>query len=117
MRRTFLLPILGALLLTVVSAATPVRFIDLTDRAGLAFAHNNGAFGEKYLPETFGSGVLWLDVDDDGWQDLLLVNGTRWPGHDGPDTHGALYRNDGDGTFTDITSGSGLDVAVYGIGG
>ena len=117
MRRTFLLPILGALLLTVVFAATPVRFIDLTDRAGLAFAHNNGAFGEKYLPETFGSGVLWLDVDDDGWQDVLLVNGTRWPGHDGPDTHGALYRNDGDGTFTDITSGSGLDVAVYGIGG
>ena len=117
MRRTFLLPILGSLLLAVVSAATPVRFIDLTDQAGLTFEHNSGAFGAKYLPETFGSGVLWLDVDDDGWQDLLLVNGTRWPERDGPDTHAALYRNDGDGTFTDITPGSGLDVPLYGIGG
>lgn len=104
-------------LCATAGAQTPVAFVDVTADAGLAFRHNNGAFGEKYLPETFGSGVLWLDVDDDGWPDLLFVNSTAWPGRAEPPTSPALYRNDGDGTFSDITSGSGLDVPLYGIGG
>mgnify|MGYP002634760700 CR=1 FL=1 len=107
--------------LATVSAAGPVVFTDITESAGIRFIHNNGAFGEKYLPETFGSGVIWLDVDADGWQDLLLVNGTNWPGQGGVSapaaTHAALYRNDGDGTFSDITDGSGLGVPLYGMGG
>ena len=108
----------GAVLTVMLSsAATPVVFTDATDKAGIQFEHTNGAFGAKYLPETFGSGALWLDVDSDGWQDLLLVNSTPWPERDAPGTHAALYRNDGDGTFTDITHGSGLDVPLYGIGG
>ena len=101
----------------VLTAATPVVFTDVTGAAGIRFTHNTGAFGAKYMPETFGSGVLWLDVDGDGWQDLLLVNGTAWPGRGEAETHAALYRNDRDGTFTDITRGSGLDVPVYGMGG
>ena len=101
----------------VLTAATPVVFTDVTGAAGIRFTHNTGAFGAKYMPETFGSGALWLDADGDGWQDLLLVNGAAWPGRGEPATHAALYRNDRDGTFTDITRGSGLDVPLYGLGG
>ena len=101
----------------ILSAATPVVFTDVTEQAGIRFAHTTGAFGAKYMPETFGSGVLWLDVDADGWQDILFVNGTAWPERDTAAAHAALYRNDGDGTFTDITRGSGLDRSLYGMGG
>ena len=101
----------------VLPAATPVVFTDITEQAGITFTHTNGAFGAKYMPETFGSGALWLDVDADGWQDILFVNGTAWPERDAAGTTAALYRNDEDGTFTDITSGSGLDVPLYGMGG
>ena len=111
--------LLGLLAMSTVilSAATSVTFTDITEQAGLRFAHNNGAFGAKYMPETFGSGAVWLDVDNDGWQDLLFVNGTSWPESATPSTTAALYRNDGDGTFTDITVGSGLDIPIYGMGG
>ncbi|HZR26519.1 MAG TPA: CRTAC1 family protein [Vicinamibacterales bacterium] len=81
----------------------------------MKFSHTNGAFGKKYLPETLGSGVAFLDYDGDGWQDLLLVNSTSWPGR-GPRATSALYHNNHDGTFTDVTRGSGLDVEMYGIG-
>ena len=101
----------------VLPAATPVVFTDITEQAGITFTHTNGAFGAKYMPETFGSGALWLDVDADGWQDILFVNSTAWPERDAAGTTAALYRNDEDGTFTDITSGSGLDVPLYGMGG
>ncbi len=114
----FLVMTLGASVSTLVlAAATPVVFTDVTGPAGIRFTHNTGAFGAKYMPETFGAGALWLDVDGDGWQDLLLVNGTAWPERDDAATHAALYRNDRDGTFTDITRGSGLDVPLYGLGG
>ena len=103
--------------MVVLSAATPVVFTDVTQTAGIRFTHTSGAFGAKYMPETFGSGVLWLDVDGDGWQDLLFVNATAWPERDAAATHAALYRNNGDGTFSDVTPGSGLDVPLYGMGG
>ena len=96
-------------------AATSVTFVDVTEAAGIEFVHTSGAAGEKYLPETLGSGALFLDVDGDGWQDIFFVNSTPWPG--AGETFPALYRNDGDGTFTDITAGSGLGVALYGLGG
>jgi hypothetical protein len=104
-----------------LAAATPVVFTDVTAQAGIRFVHNNGAFGKKYLPETMGSGVVVLDADGDGWQDLLFVNSTRVPGSPASAaarrTTAALYRNTQNGSFTDVTRGSGLDVQLYGIGG
>ena len=98
------------------AAAGAIAFTDTTAAAGIRFRHNSGAFGKKYLPETMGAGVLFVDLDGDGWPDLFFVNGRNWPGRPGPPTPSALYRNNRDGTFTDITRGSGLDVSVYGIG-
>lgn len=108
----------AALCLTVViTATTSVVFVDVTDEAGLRFLHTSGAFGQKYMPETLGAGGVWLDVDDDGWQDIVLVNSTAWPGQSTSDTHAMLYRNNGNGTFDDISSGSGVDIPLYGLGG
>src|SRR2546429_6058616 len=58
-----------------------IQFRDVTPQAGIHFLHNNGAFGTKYLPETMGPGVAFIDYDDDGWPDIFLVNGMDWPGH------------------------------------
>ena len=97
-------------------APAAVTFTDVTAAAGIGFRHNNGAFGRKYLPETMGSGAAVLDVDADGWQDVFLVNGTRFPGRPEAASSSALYRNNGNGTFTDITRAAGLLVGMYGMG-
>ena len=96
-----------------------VRFTDITDQAGIAFVHVNGAFGDKLLPETMGGGVAFLDYDNDADQDLLFVNSSYWSDR-GPD-EGALpiltlYRNDGTGHFWDVTADSGLAMSLYGMG-
>ncbi len=91
----------------------------MTAAAGITFVHNNGAYGEKLLPETMGGGVAFLDFNNDGAQDLLFINSTWWPGKVPPakqPTTMALYRNDGKGHFEDITAGSGLDASFYGMG-
>ena len=106
-----------AFVLTVAAGAQPAEFADVTASAGITFVHTNGAFGEKYLPETMGGGGVVLDIDGDGWQDILLVDSSHWPGRGGDATHPVLYRNDGDGTFTDVTRRSGLAVEMYGVGG
>ena len=99
------------------SAASPdFRFTDVTGQAGIQFQHNSGAFGGKFLPETLGSGCAFLDYDRDGWQDILLINGADWPGHKKNRTTLRLYHNNGNGTFTDVTSRAGLDVELYGMG-
>jgi hypothetical protein len=92
------------------------HFEDVTRAAGIHFVHNNGAFGKKWLPETMGSGVAFLDYDNDGWQDILFVNGADWPGHGVRHSTPALYRNNHDGTFTDVTQKAGLAVEMYGMG-
>jgi hypothetical protein len=95
------------------------RFTDITAAAGIQFAHNNGAYGDKLLPETMGGGVAFFDYDNDGSQDLLFINSTYWPGHipEGrKPTTPALYHNDGRGSFQEVTAGSGLDIALYGMG-
>lgn len=95
------------------------HFTDITSEAGINFVHENGAYGDKLLPETMAGGVAFLDYDNDGNQDLLFINSTYWPGHvpsgKKPPTM-ALYHNDGHGKFTDVTAGSGLDVSLYGMG-
>jgi enediyne biosynthesis protein E4 len=94
----------------------PIRFTDVTAQAGIHFRHNSGAFGKKYLPETMGSGVCVIDYDNDGWQDILFVNSKNWPGHGSTKSYPALYRNNHDGTFTDVTKEAGLAVEMYGLG-
>ena len=92
------------------------RFTDVTTQAGIQFQHNSGAYGGKFLPETLGSGCAFLDYDGDGWQDVLLVNGMDWPSHKKRRSTLHLYHNNGNGTFTDVTSRAGLDVELYGLG-
>jgi hypothetical protein len=95
------------------------RFADITSQAGIRFIHENGAYGDKLLPETMGGGVAFFDFDNDGFQDLLFINSGYWPGHVPPGKTQpvmALYRNDGHGHFTDVTAGSGLDFSCYGMG-
>jgi len=110
----------SGLLIAGASAAAPapaaVVFTDVTQRAGIRFRHVNGAFGKKFLPETMGAGAGFLDFDGDGWQDILLVNSKNWPGRPGPRAIPALYRNNRDGTFTDVTRAAGLDIEIYGLG-
>ena len=92
------------------------QFVDVTQRAGIQFQHNTGAYGGKLLPETMGSGCAFLDYDRDGWQDILLVNGMDWPGHKRQRSTLRLYHNNRNGTFTDVTRAAGLDVEMYGMG-
>jgi hypothetical protein len=94
----------------------PIRFTDITAQSGIHFKHNSGAFGQKYLSETMGSGVCVLDYDNDGWQDILFVNGMDWPGHHTHTSYPALYHNEGNGTFKDVTKEAGLNVEMYGLG-
>ena len=100
--------------------ATPetstIQFRDVTQSAGIHFVHNNGAFGKKFLPETMGPGVAFIDYDNDGWPDIFLVNGMDWPGHVQKHSTPKLYRNNHDGTFTDVTHKAGLDVELFGMG-
>jgi hypothetical protein len=95
-----------------------VKFTDITEASGIRFVHNNGAYGEKLLPETMGGGVAFLDFDNDGNQDLLFINSSHWPWRTGDVKAStmALYHNNGKGHFTDVTAGSGLDVSFYGMG-
>ena len=111
------LPLLSALASVPGPSPSPgFRFVDVTSSAGLRFQHNSGAFGGKLLPETLGSGCAFLDYNRDGWQDILLINGMDWPGHQQRRTTLRLYRNNGNGTFTDVTARAGLDVEMYGMG-
>jgi len=93
-----------------------IQFRDVTQQSGIRFVHNNGAFGKKFLPETMGPGVAFIDYDNDGWPDIFLVNGADWPGHVQKHSTPKLYHNNRDGTFTDVTHKAGLDIEIYGMG-
>ena len=105
-----------------VAPAVPVevglRFTEISAEAGIDFEHRNGAFGEKWMPETLGSGAAFLDYDVDGDPDLFLVNSDWWPGRDyrGERPTQRLYRNLGDGRFEDATAAAGLELSLYGMG-
>ena len=89
---------------------------DVTVQAGINFRHNSGAYGGKLLPETLGSGCAFLDYDADGYQDILLVNSMDWPGHKRARSTLRLYKNNRNGTFSDVTRAAGLDIELYGMG-
>ncbi|HZN12029.1 MAG TPA: CRTAC1 family protein [Blastocatellia bacterium] len=102
---------------TAPAKLVPTEFVDVTEQAGIRFRHNNGAYGKKYLPETNGSGGAFLDFDNDGWQDILLINSTDF--EDAPKKRRsvmALYRNNQNGTFVDVTAQAGLARPMYGQG-
>ena len=112
--------LLGVLLVFLVSVqftfSEPIQFKDVTATAGIKFVHNSGASGKKYLPETMGSGCAFLDYNNDGWLDLFLVDSSDWPGPKRRESASKLYRNNQNGTFTDVTQAAGLDIDFYGMG-
>ena len=117
MRSALILGIIAAAAFVAVPAsAQQITFRDITAQAGIHFTHNNAAFGKKYLPETMGPGCAFIDYDNDGWPDILLVNGENWPGHAGPQSTTKLYHNNHDGTFADVTQKAGLAVPMFGLG-
>jgi len=102
---------------SLVHAPPAADFRDITATAGIDFVHTNGAYGDKLMPETIGSGAAFFDYDNDGDQDLLLVNSSWFPGHERDTTPTlALYRNDGSGRFTDVSEQTGLAINCYGMG-
>ena len=99
------------------SNSSSITFRDVTRQSGIHFVHNNAAFGKKYLPETLGPGVAFIDYDNDGWPDIFLVNGMSWPGHGDSHSTPKLYHNNHNGTFTDVTHKAGLDrEEMFGMG-
>ncbi len=102
--------------IAAASTAPTIHYVDVTRRAGIRFIHNTGAFGKRYLPETMGSGCAFIDYNNDGHPDILLVQGKDFTGHFRRHTTQKLYRNNGDGTFTDVTRRAGLDIEMYGMG-
>jgi hypothetical protein len=100
-----------------VAGPPAVPFTDITATAGIDFVHVNGAYGDKLIPETMGSGLAFFDYDNDGDADLYLVNSTWWPDKaDGRTSSARLYRNDGGGRFSDVTAETGLERNLYGFG-
>jgi hypothetical protein len=105
----------SALACFAANITTGIKFVDISRQAGIHFTHYNGAAGQKWLPETIGSGCAFVDLEGDGWADIFLLNGKDWK-PSGTRHLPALYRNNHNGTFTDITKGSGLDVQMYANG-
>ena len=94
----------------------PVRFTDVAAKAGLRFVHDRGSTPEHHLPEMVGAGLAWLDYDNDGWMDLYVVQGGPFPPAASPKAADRLYRNNRDGTFSDVTQKAGLNDTAYGMG-
>ncbi len=102
-----------------VATETGWTMSDVTAAAGVRFEHHNGASADRFLPETMGAGVAVFDADGDLWPDLFFLDSLGVAELDAPPAGrhaGALYRNRGDGTFEDITEGSGLEPPFLGMG-
>ena len=98
--RAALAALLSSLAALAAQPHTSAVFADVTAKAGITFAQTSGATPDKHMVETFGSGVGWIDFDNDGFVDLYFVSGA-------PGSSNMLYRNNHDGTFTDVTQRSG----------
>ncbi len=105
----------GILICICLRASASVKFVDVTEAAGIRFRHTTGASGERYMPETMGAGCAFFDYDSDGNLDILLVNGRNWNAPDATQT-AHLYRNLGNGQFADVTKAANLNVPMYGMG-
>jgi len=89
----------------------------LASKSGITWVHQSGLSSEKYLPETTGAGCAFLDYDSDGWMDIYLVNGGKCDFYDpNPPLRNALYKNNRDGTFTDVTEKAGVAAGGFGMG-
>jgi hypothetical protein len=100
----------------VATPASDVVFRDVTSAAGIQFEHHNGRSGKKWLPETLGSGGAFFDYNNDDWPDILLINSKPWTPAAGERVTSKLYRNNRNGTFTDVTAEAGLAIEMYGMG-
>ncbi len=109
---------MGLLASAALSAATPIRFRDATEAGGIRFVHTDGSSGRKYVVETVTCGLGLIDYDGDGWLDIFFLSGGPLPGSPAPDRPptNALYRNNRDGTFTDVTARSGIGIPGYAMG-
>ncbi len=108
--------VLGMLAWPHAATAQAISFTDVTGAAGIDFIHENGATGDKYLPETVGSGAAFIDYDADRFPDVFFANGAHWPGDPDGGATSRLYRNNRDGTFTDVSAETGLDLRMYALG-
>ena len=129
-RRTFLLGALAAIPASKLSGSTaaqsvPQIFEDITAKSGIRFKQESSRTSQKYLPESMGGGVAMLDYDNDGWLDLFFVNGAKLldpmppgalPDKSDPRYWNRLYKNNRNGTFTDVTEKAGLQGRLYGMG-
>ena len=109
----------GPVLPTAQPVSVPrIVFTEVSEEAGIDFEHVTGAYGERLLPETMGGGVAFLDYDNDGDQDLLLVDSGEWSWRGDGRAQEALrlFRNRGDGVFDDVSSEAGLEASLYGMG-
>jgi hypothetical protein len=130
-RRSFLLGALAAIPASKLFAGTLAQspplplFEDITPKSGIRFKHEASRTSQKYLPESMSGGVAMFDYDNDGWLDMFFVNGARIedpmprgaaPDKSDPRFWNRLYRNNRDGTFTDVTETAGLQGRLYGMG-
>ena len=104
--------------LLLASSPVPYAFEEIPPaKSGIGWIHTAGKSPEKYLPETSGAGCAFLDYDNDGWMDIYLVNSGKCDFYNPPQPlRNALYRNNRDGTFTDVTEKAGVAGGGYGMG-
>ena len=113
-----ILAVCGALWVESVAGQPLAKFEDVSARSGLDFRLASGTPEKPYILESMTGGVGFIDFDDDGWIDIYLVNGSAFDAGDSPESRAEnrLYRNERDGTFTDVTAGSGLADTAWGMG-
>jgi hypothetical protein len=111
-------PLYGTALSRAAAATAPITFEEVAaSKSGISWVHNAGRSAEKYLPESSGAGCAFLDFDQDGWMDIYLVNSGKANFYNPPQPlRNALYRNNRDGTFTDVTVKAGVGGGGYGMG-
>jgi enediyne biosynthesis protein E4 len=109
--------ILFAVRFELAAASSPIQLRDVTRDTGITFVHNDGSSGRRYIVETVSCGLALLDYDGDGDLDIYFLNGSALPGLDiAEPPRNALYRNDGNWKFTDVTESSGVGDTGYGLG-